>query len=101
MLWYLRDVEQGGETWFPRSFGLPHPEDIKACNKGLRVSPKARNAILTVAIRVHAVLRSLNCTRMHRGIVVDDGDLPFAYGRVLRNGSGIVDQVEDIVLFGH
>ena len=22
-------------------------------------------------------------------------------GRVLRNGSGIVDQVEDIVLFGH
>ena len=38
---------------------------------------------------------------VHRGIVVDDGDLPFARGRVLRNGPGIVDQVEDIVLFGH
>ena len=38
---------------------------------------------------------------MHRLIVVDDGDLPFAYGRVLRSGPGIVDQVEDIVLFGH
>ncbi len=38
---------------------------------------------------------------MHRSIVVDDGDLPFAYGRILRNGPGIVDQVEDIVLFGH
>ena len=38
---------------------------------------------------------------MHRGVVVDDGDLPFADGRILRNNSGIVDQVEDIVLFGH
>ena len=38
---------------------------------------------------------------MHGLIVVDDGDLPFARGRYLRNGSGIVDQVEDIVLFGH
>src|SRR5207302_5049506 len=38
---------------------------------------------------------------MHGGIVVDDGDLPFAGGRVLRSYSGIVDQVEDIVLFGH
>jgi hypothetical protein len=34
-------------------------------------------------------------------IVVDDGDFPFALGRILRSGSGIVDQVEDIVLFGH
>jgi hypothetical protein len=38
---------------------------------------------------------------MHRGVVVDDGDLPLAGGRVLRSNSGIVDQVEDIVLFGH
>jgi hypothetical protein len=34
-------------------------------------------------------------------IVVDHGDLPFASGRRFRSGSGIVDQVEDIVLFGH
>ena len=34
-------------------------------------------------------------------IVVDHGDLPFARGRCLRSGSGIVNQVEDIVLFGH
>ena len=38
---------------------------------------------------------------VHGLIVVDDGDLPFARRRVLRSGSGIVDQVEDIVLFGH
>ena len=38
---------------------------------------------------------------MHGLIVVDDRDLPFARGRDFRSGSGIVDQVEDIVLFGH
>jgi len=34
-------------------------------------------------------------------IVVDYGDLPFARGRYFRSGSGVVDQMEDIVLFGH
>ncbi len=38
---------------------------------------------------------------MHGLIVVDDGDLPFARRMVLRGGFGVVDQVEDIVLFGH
>src|ERR1700682_4300068 len=38
---------------------------------------------------------------MHGLIVVDHRDLPFTRGRGDRNGSGIVDQVEDIVLFGH
>ena len=41
------------------------------------------------------------CALVHGRIVVDDGDLPFARGRSLRSGSGIVDQVEDIVLFVH
>ncbi|MGY4424864.1 hypothetical protein ACVWY2_007313 [Bradyrhizobium sp. JR6.1] len=34
-------------------------------------------------------------------IVVDHGDLPFPYRRVLRGALGVVDQLEDIVLFGH
>src|ERR1700689_2557479 len=38
---------------------------------------------------------------MHGLIVVDHGDLPFARGRGLRDGPGVVDQMEDIVLFGH
>src|SRR4051794_19079584 len=38
---------------------------------------------------------------MHGRVVVDDGDLPFSCSRRLRNGSGVVDQVDDIVLFGH
>ena len=38
---------------------------------------------------------------VHRVIIVDDGDLPFACRGGFRGGPGIVDQVEDIVLFGH
>jgi hypothetical protein len=38
---------------------------------------------------------------MHGLVVVDDGHLPFTRSRGYRSGSGIVDQVEDIVLFGH
>jgi hypothetical protein len=37
---------------------------------------------------------------MHRGIVVDDGNLPFTRRGILARGLGVVDQVEDIVLFG-
>src|SRR5262249_47259676 len=38
---------------------------------------------------------------MHGMIVVDDGDLPLPDRLIVRNRSGVVDQVEDIVLFGH
>ncbi len=38
---------------------------------------------------------------VHRMIVIDDRDFPFTRGGVLPRGVGIVDQVEDIVLFGH
>lgn len=28
LLWYMNDVARGGETFFPRSGGLPHPPDV-------------------------------------------------------------------------
>src|SRR5262249_42689099 len=34
-------------------------------------------------------------------VIVDDGNLPSARRSILRNGLRVVDQVEDIVLFGH
>src|SRR3954453_9817112 len=34
-------------------------------------------------------------------VVINDGDLPFAQGRCFRSGSGIFDQVKDVILFGH
>src|SRR6202035_3983919 len=38
---------------------------------------------------------------VHGMIVVDYRDHPFSCGRGFRDGPGIVDQMEDIVLFGH
>ena len=54
------------------------------------------------ALAVQAVVRERKTGAvMHGRIVVDDGDLPFPGVHILRRGTGIVDQVEDIVLFGH
>ena len=54
------------------------------------------------ALSVEAVIAQRKAgALMHRLIVVDDRDLPFARAGDFRVGTGIVDQVEDIVLFGH
>ena len=83
------DVEQHG-----RDVGIVAHQDA-AFGRGIGRQDFQRRAVeIVVAQRKAGAF-------VHRGIVVDDGDLPFAYGRVLRNGPGIVDQVEDIVLFGH
>ncbi|MGY3462417.1 hypothetical protein ACVWW5_007867 [Bradyrhizobium sp. LM3.4] len=54
------------------------------------------------ALAVETVVRQREAGAvMHGLIVVDDGDLPFPGVNILRRGTGVVDQVEDIVLFGH
>ncbi|MGY4600148.1 hypothetical protein ACVWXL_007894 [Bradyrhizobium sp. GM22.5] len=54
------------------------------------------------ALAVEGIVRERKTrTVMHGRIVVDDGDLPFPGVNILRCGTGVVDQVEDIVLFGH
>eukprot|EP00927_Polykrikos_kofoidii_P073493 TRINITY_DN69523_c0_g1_i1.p1 TRINITY_DN69523_c0_g1~~TRINITY_DN69523_c0_g1_i1.p1 ORF type:complete len:482 (+),score=82.35 TRINITY_DN69523_c0_g1_i1:102-1547(+) len=39
VFWYLTTVDEGGETLFPRAFGLPQPRDMWSCEKGLKVKP--------------------------------------------------------------
>ena len=83
------DVEQHG-----RDIGIVAHQHA-ALGRGIGGEDFQRGAVeIVIAQRKAGAL-------MHGLIVVDDGDLPFACGRSLRNGSGIVDQVEDIVLFGH
>jgi prolyl 4-hydroxylase len=43
---YLSDVEDGGETWFPRANGNEHPHDLIACDKGLLVKPSKGALVL-------------------------------------------------------
>eukprot|EP01061_Rhynchopus_euleeides_P037318 TRINITY_DN633_c0_g2_i1.p1 TRINITY_DN633_c0_g2~~TRINITY_DN633_c0_g2_i1.p1 ORF type:complete len:517 (+),score=233.08 TRINITY_DN633_c0_g2_i1:32-1582(+) len=36
---YLDDVEEGGETWFPRANKGPNPANYSACDTGLKAKP--------------------------------------------------------------
>lgn len=40
---YLNDVEEGGETWWPRADGKPPTYEYKKCDRGLRVHPIKRS----------------------------------------------------------
>jgi prolyl 4-hydroxylase len=44
--YYLNDVADGGETWFPRAGGKPPTWDYTSCTGGLRVKPKKGTAVI-------------------------------------------------------
>jgi len=46
VFWYLSDVEEGGETIFPRYRGAPNPTDYTDCTKGLKVKPERGKIIM-------------------------------------------------------
>ena len=46
VLWYLSDVEGGGETIFPQAGGTPPPRSMANCEVGLKVSPRKGRVIM-------------------------------------------------------
>jgi prolyl 4-hydroxylase len=46
VLWYLSDVEGGGETIFPQFGGRPSPRRMDQCEVGLKVKPKKGKVIM-------------------------------------------------------
>lgn len=46
VFWYMSDVEEGGETGFPRAGGLPRPSSFVGCHQGLKVKPKKRSVVV-------------------------------------------------------
>lgn len=46
VFWYLSDVEEGGETAFPRWNGAPSPRDLADCSYGLKVKPQRGKVII-------------------------------------------------------
>ena len=46
VFFYLTDVEEGGQTNFPRTDGLPQPRDFSDCSKGISVYPRRGRIII-------------------------------------------------------
>ena len=68
----MSDVSRGGETLFPRAYGLPQPRDAWECekSKGLKVSPKRGNIILWYNLLPNGVLDQ---NSLHSGCPVLEG----------------------------
>mmetsp|Transcript_30833 Transcript_30833/g.70737 ORF Transcript_30833/g.70737 Transcript_30833/m.70737 type:complete len:408 (+) Transcript_30833:93-1316(+) len=53
VFWYLTSAEKGGETLFPRAHGLPQPQDMWGCHKGLKVRPEKGTVVLWYSLRAN------------------------------------------------
>ncbi|KDO20966.1 hypothetical protein SPRG_14059 [Saprolegnia parasitica CBS 223.65] len=70
VFWYMSDVADGGHTIFPRAGGLPLPDSMKDCTKGLKVAPKKRKVIVFYSMLPNGVNDPMS---LHGGCPVLDG----------------------------
>ena len=88
---------------FPFTHYYRGPVDLLVSERYVRAFPGGTGDVKPAGNYAPALVAEREARALVHGlIVVDDGNLPFAGGRDFRAvGSGIVDQVEDIVLVGH
>lgn len=67
---YLTDVEEGGETYFPRAGGLPQPTDFEDCTRGVAVSPQQGRIIIFYSLDATGGLDQYS---LHGGCAVKKG----------------------------
>ena len=67
---YLSDVEEGGETQFPRADGKPPTFDYASCNRGLRVRPRKGQAAFFYDMKPNG---ELDASSLHGGCPVKRG----------------------------
>eukprot|EP01060_Flectonema_neradi_P011736 TRINITY_DN18743_c0_g1_i1.p1 TRINITY_DN18743_c0_g1~~TRINITY_DN18743_c0_g1_i1.p1 ORF type:complete len:460 (+),score=55.65 TRINITY_DN18743_c0_g1_i1:60-1382(+) len=67
---YLDNVEEGGETWFPRANGGPYPSNYHSCDSGLRVKPVKGSAAFFYDMRPDLTLDEYS---LHGGCPVVKG----------------------------
>jgi prolyl 4-hydroxylase len=60
VFWYLSDVEEGGETVFPRFGGAPQPSSMSNCDHGLKVKPVRGKVIIFYSLKADGSLDPLS-----------------------------------------
>lgn len=70
VFWYMSDVEEGGQTNFPRSGGLPAPTNNKECTQGLLVEARRGKVIVFFNMLPSGELDHLS---LHAGCSVKKG----------------------------
>lgn len=70
LFWYLSDVDDGGETVFPRAYGLPQPADMWSCANGLKVTPRLGSIVLWYNLHPDG---TLDPNSLHGGCPVRNG----------------------------
>jgi prolyl 4-hydroxylase len=67
---YLNDVEEGGETQFPRADGKPPTSDFSSCTHGLRMRPLRRSVVVFYDMKPNG---DLDPSSLHGGCDVKKG----------------------------
>jgi prolyl 4-hydroxylase len=72
VLWYLSDVQGGGETIFPMANGAPEPADKRNCDVmgGIRVPPRQGRVIMFYSLLANG---DLDAASLHASCAVREG----------------------------
>lgn len=70
VFWYLSNVEEGGETIFPRAGGAPPPMSMANCDVGLKVKPSRGKVIIFYSLKADG---SLDPMSLHGACPVKKG----------------------------
>jgi len=82
VFWYLTDVDDGGETIFPRHGGAPQPYDLSSCEVGLKVKPQKGKVIIFYSLDAAGNLDDLS---LHGACRVGEGNVKWAANKWIWN----------------
>jgi prolyl 4-hydroxylase len=82
VFWYLTDVDDGGETIFPRYGGLPPPRDHAQCSVGLKVKPQKGKVIIFYSLDAAGELDDYS---LHGACPVGEGYVKWAANKWIWN----------------
>jgi prolyl 4-hydroxylase len=82
VFWYLTDVDDGGETIFPRYGKVPPPHNLSSCEVGLKVKPQRGKVIIFYSLDPAG---SIDNYSLHGACPVGEGNVKWAANKWIWN----------------